>query len=352
MIVIVTGVSGFIGSRLAQALLDGGHKVIGTVNRSTPRLGPHPNFSVRKVNLEDGAALQDLVEEAHAQDPELVVAHIAALVSDWGPEEAFERANVLSLEHLIESLKLIHSRSPGPDSPWPILIHTSSLSVHGFSIHHRNTTEEGPYAELVSAYQRSKKQSEMLVKRAAEEGLRCLCLRPANIYGPGDSTTLYPLLDAVREGSMAYLNKGRHLTCPLHVDDMVAAYLLSIETLKASNWKKAQGRTINISSGEEISWKRFLEAASSAAGLRAPKASYPAWVGYLGAAILSGLHRLLRKDGAPLLTRYRIQQVAHDYHFAPDLARETIGFEARIGLEEGLDGACRQWRIDRGLEEA
>ena len=350
MTIIVTGVSGFIGAAVAEAFLHAGHRVIGTTRSRASRVPAGPNFSEFQVDLANPEAARNLIEAGRSHDNGLAIVHIAGLASDWGPEELYYRANVLAVENLLSALGDFQSPADKPGTA-PLFIHTSSISVHGFSINHQNTNEDGPYSKLVTPYQRSKLQSEQLIREAADSGLRCLVLRPGNVYGPEDSTTLYPLLDAIRSGSMAYIRQGRHLTCPIAIDDMVQAYTKAFDRLRSDKWATVAGKSFNITTGERISWRQFLETAADKAQLPAPRFSYPAWLGYLGAGALTGLFLLLRKKSAPPLTRYRIQQVAHDYHFSIARAQELLGFSPRIGLEDGLALACAAWRSDRGLDE-
>ncbi|HJN23610.1 MAG TPA: GDP-mannose 4,6-dehydratase [Rhodospirillales bacterium] len=78
MKILITGVAGFIGSNLAQALLDKSHRVIGFDNMSQGNklnlagFGNHPDFSMHLEDVRDLAALTKAAEGCH------VIVHLAA----------------------------------------------------------------------------------------------------------------------------------------------------------------------------------------------------------------------------------------------------------------------------------
>src|SRR5690349_316660 len=89
---LVTGASGFIGSRLVQEMVKRGMTVLGTHQRQEP-----PDLAgvswYRVARLEDTAQWEDLLVGID------VVVHLAALVhqigrSPWGRQQDFQRVNV------------------------------------------------------------------------------------------------------------------------------------------------------------------------------------------------------------------------------------------------------------------
>ena len=88
-----------------------------------------------------------------------------------------------------------------------MFVRIGSIAVHGFGLH-AQTTEEGPYYPLCCPYQRTKKQAEEEVLTRSAPGFRTVVLRPANVYGPGDTTTFYRLLAAQERGVRAPWAEG------------------------------------------------------------------------------------------------------------------------------------------------
>src|SRR5688500_13605625 len=84
----VTGAAGFVGSRLAKALLDRGDSVVGldNLNDYYPRIHkdrhladllPDKNFSMVEADLRDAPRLKEIVAE-HKPD---AIAHLAAMAA-------------------------------------------------------------------------------------------------------------------------------------------------------------------------------------------------------------------------------------------------------------------------------
>ena len=349
MKILVTGISGFIGSHLAAALASLGYDVIGTYRNNPPRLvtryekgfmGSKPqkgSLSPQWLELADKEALKEICQGLDG------IIHIAGHVSDWGPKQQFYESNVLPLQHFIE---LFQDNEQGSkrSSTLRFFIHTSSISVHGFGTH-ENTSEDGPYYPLFHPYQLSKRESEdILLKQAFEKSEPAIgVIRPGNVYGPGDTTFLYPIFNAIKSGKMGYVDKGRHLTCPVFVDDLVAAYITLLKKLTETP-AQVHGRVYNITGGENITWKEEMELCADSAGLARPVRSFPAWPLLIIAYMLTGLFKTLGAKKPPDITPYRIKNVGNDYHFSVARAMNELDWKPRTKFHEGIIPAAKAWQ--------
>jgi len=54
---------------------------------------------------------------------------------------------------------------------------------------------------------------------------------------------------------------------------------------------------------------------------------------------------LLRRKKPPLVTRYSVWLMGRRCYFSSEKARRELGWESRIGYEEGIEGAVR-WCLD------
>ncbi len=347
MNILVTGISGFIGSHVAAALAARGHAVTGTYRSHEPRSIKRydagfdgvkkPGGSLRAVraDISNRGELVPLLENAEA------IINIAGFASDWGGEDLFYRANVLPVEYILDWM----SDSQNPPSAF---IQTSSISVHGFG-RQKNSSEEGPYYPLISHYQRSKLESEELIAAACEKSKSLPptgIIRPGNVYGPGDTTTMYPMLDAIKRGKMGLVDRGLRLTCPVFIDDLVSAYVTLLDVLTDEQPGSAL-RLYNITGDELINWKQLTEHCSRAANLPPVKLAVPAWLARIAAGLMSGAFRLAGSKKAPDLTPYRIQQVSHDYHFIMDKARRELGWEPKTDFAAGIEQTAAAWGRSR-----
>jgi nucleoside-diphosphate-sugar epimerase len=257
------------------------------------------------------------------------VVHAAALTTDWGSAEQFRRMNYELTTALVEAAREEGCR---------VFVYIGSVAVHGFGPH-VDSTEDGPYYPSINPYQTTKKAAEEYVLGCNAPTFRTTCLRPGNAYGPYDTTLLYPMLDAMRKGVKLTLGGGRSLTCPVYVEDLAEAVALALSC------EQSAGEVINVTGGERVSWGEFLGYAAELLGAR-PWIGLPVPLARAVAVALSGLYTLLGIRSPPPLTRYRVEQVTHDYHFSIAKARALLGYEPKVGWREGLRRAVRAYQED------
>lgn len=129
-----------------------------------------------------------------------LVYHIAARTSDWGSRQDFEKDNIQATVTMLDAAQEAGVRH---------FVYVSSLSVHGFGPH-RNSTEQGPY------YQESKRRAENMALSRHCQTFQVAVIRPGNVYGPDDTTMMFPLFEAIEKGRMGMVNGGRTLTPPIY----------------------------------------------------------------------------------------------------------------------------------------
>ena len=231
MDILLTGVAGFIGYHVAEALLARGETVIGADNLNTyydvslkqarlRRLAAHRGFSFHEVDVADRAAMQGLVR-AHAGIRRIV--HLAAqagvrysLVDPY----AYVTSNVMG--HLVvqEAARLLD----GLDH----LVYASSSSVYG-----ANTklpfAEADPVEQPVSLYAATKRADELMSHAYAHLfALPQTGLRFFTVYGPWGRPDMayYSFARAIAAGEPITLyDQGELRRDFTYVDDIVAGVL-------------------------------------------------------------------------------------------------------------------------------
>ncbi len=166
MRILVTGVSGFVGFRLAQHLLARGHEVAGTYLRDRPPLTGIELFDVDLLDLE---ALREAV---HRASPERVV-HLAGLShvgESWTRMADYFRVNVLGSENLMRVTAGL-----------PVLA-ASSAEVYGLVPEESQPIPETSPLSPRSPYALTKAAMERLVLAAGG-----VIMRSFNIIGPGQA---------------------------------------------------------------------------------------------------------------------------------------------------------------------
>lgn len=320
----ITGINGFIGSNLATRLITEGQEVSGLV-RKTSDLSFLEGL---KVKLFFGDLSNRVILDKATQGVDIVY-HVAGLASDWGPIELFRKVNVEGTKNLLES-----SLNSGVKR----FIFISSAAVHGFGSFH-NATEDSPKTATIFPYCITKKEAEDLVNRFHREtGLPTLIIRPGNVFGPRDRVTFVKMAELLEKRQMVYINRGRPLTCPTYVENLVDAILL------AGSRKDTEGETFIITDGLKITWKEYFDKIAEKLGVGRPLFSAPYCLAYSAGAVCEAILKLFRSKKPPIITRYRIAIAGKDYHFSIEKARTKLGYRPKVSLDEAMERTVKWYK--------
>ena len=318
-VVLVTGATGFVGSRLVSALADRGHRVRALTRRATGLEAlERPGVEVVRGDLGDPTAL------VRAAEGTRLVFHAAARVSDWGPREAFLAANVEGTRNLVAACRVAGVAR---------LVHLSSLTVLGLPRDGRLVDEQTPPARPARGdfYTESKLEGETLVREAhGIGGLETTVLRPGAIWGPGDPNVVPRIVRLLRRGAMPYVGGGRNLVGLVHVENLVRGLLL------AGSVPAAAGEVFHLTDGEEITAREAIDGIADALGVPRPRLSIPFPVVLAVAALVEGTARAARLRRPPSLTRYGARFVACHARYDLAKARHSLGYEPAVSFSEGV----------------
>lgn len=263
---LVTGGSGFIGSRLLKALLDEGADVTVADER------PCPNPDVRTVQ---GDLTDPAVREAAVADGTEVIVHLAAVTSVLRSMDDPVRTHQVNVEATAGLLELARRRGVGRF----VLASTNAVTGDVGS----QPISEGIPLRPLTPYGSTKAAGEMLLSGySASYGLAGTALRFANVYGPGmahkDSFVPRLMRAAAEDRGVQIYGDGAQLRDYVHVDDIVQAILLALRT----------GHTgpLVIGSGRSESVNDLVTAARSVTGASLPVEHVPAKPGEMPAVVL------------------------------------------------------------------
>jgi UDP-glucose 4-epimerase len=293
---LITGAAGFLGSNLASYLVREGHQVRGLDDLSAGDpgvLSPHVLFTRGDVN--DRPKLWTLLQDVDC------VYHLAARVSV--PESVlypreYNAVNVGGTVSLMEAMRDVGVRR---------VVFISSGAVYG-------DRGEQPLSESAtpnprSPYAVSKLAAEYYVSTIGDLwGIETVSLRVFNAYGPGQHlppshAPVIPhyLRQALRGSTLVMHGDGGQTRDYVYVDDVVSA-MISAATAPGIN-----KMVINIGSGSETSIRDLIRMVMQVLGVKVEAIANP------------------RND--PGVSRMRADL---------GLAREKLGYNPRISLEEGL----------------
>ncbi len=247
---LITGGAGFIGSHLAERLLEDGHSVHALDDLSTgsieniAHLKSAPGFSYTIESASSAAVMAELVDEAD------IVYHLAAAVGVQLVVDSPVRALETNV-HLTEIVLSLSSKKRKP------VLFTSTSEVYGKSrdlpFRESGDLTFGSTGKGRWAYACSKAIDEFLaVAYWRERKLPTVILRLFNTVGPRQ-TGRYGMViprfvsQAMASEPLTVYGDGRQRRCFCHVSDTVEA-LASMAGVEA-----AYGQVFNVGSQEEIS---------------------------------------------------------------------------------------------------
>jgi UDP-glucose 4-epimerase len=265
--VLVTGGSGFIGRHAVAGLTRAGASV------RVIDLKPHPDPAADLVlgDIRD----PDALSEAFAGGVDSVV-HLAAVTSVLrsveDPGSTFD-TNVAGTHLLLEAC-----RGAGVSS----LVFASTNAVTGPM--EAPAIVETAALRPLTPYGATKAAAEMLMSAyTAVYGVRCVCLRLTNVYGPGmqaKDSIVARLMRAIRlEREFEIYGDGRQVRDYVHVSDVIEAVSLG---LVREDWKGP----VVIGSGKSLSVLEVLDTVRAVTGASLSVSHGPARAGEMPAVIV------------------------------------------------------------------
>lgn len=311
--ILVTGGTGFLGSRVVSKLLSEGHNV---------------RFSGRNkaaaAPLEDRGAVFVQQDLSCAEDFDLTgvdaVIHCAALSSPWGRFEDFYATNVSGTEKLCRA-----ASNAGVGR----FIHVSTPSIY-FDFRDRlDIRETDPLPRrLANDYARTKLLAEQAVVAYSAKGLNTIILRPRGIFGRGDTSILPRLMHANATTGIPFFRNGRFLMDLTHVDNVVHAIQCALSSSACA------GAVFNVSNGEPACFSDLLQMIAQFSGTKLNLRA----VNYTMADLLAGAMELVSRGTGrePTFTRYTLGLLAFSQTLNIDAARNDLGYSPVVSLQDGL----------------
>ncbi len=308
---VVTGGAGFIGTTLARRLVDENQIVaVDNLHRDTlggTALAEHPNFTFVRGDVLDAPFLTDVMRGATH------VVHAAAIA---GVDTVIESPVRTMRVNLIGTYNTLEAALATKDSVERLIEFSTSevFGTYAFKVDERHVTTQGSVGEARWTYAVSKLAGEHLAHAYHDElGLPTVSVRPFNVYGPGQigGGAIRAFIETALAGKDLVIHgDGSQIRAWCYVDDMVEALLLALEH------PNAVGESFNV--GNARSAVTIYDLA-----LRIKR--------------LTGLDGELRFQPLHYTdVELRIPNV--------DKARELLGFEAKVELDEGLERTIAWYR--------
>jgi UDP-glucose 4-epimerase len=300
--VLITGGAGFIGSHLANRLLDRGDEVLAIDNYATARrdnLREHGNLTVVEGTIVDG----DVVRSATDTFSPEVVAHAAASYKDpedWSEDAATNAVGTANVVKAAEAAGVTR------------LVYFQTALCYGLHPVEQPITLDHPLRPEDSSYAISKTAGEHYVRLG---GIDWVSLRLANAYGPRNvSGPLPTFYHRLTEGKPVFVMDTRRDF--IFVQDLIDLVVMAIDG-------KGSGGVYHASSGSDYSIKELLDATVKALGI---------------------------EHDEEVEVRPRGPDDAFTILLDPTRTNDEFGWVPRTPLDEGVQAAIDYYR-EYGIEE-
>jgi UDP-glucose 4-epimerase len=309
--VFITGGAGFIATTLARQLVDRNEVVaLDNLHRdalSATDLADHPNFQLHQADVLDAAAVRELAHGATH------IVHCAAIA---GVDTVLESPVRTMRVNLIGTYNVLEAAVATQDTLERIVDFSTSevFGTHAYNVSEGQVSTIGSVGEARWTYAVSKLAGEHMAHAYHDElHVPTVTVRPFNVYGPGQigGGAIRAFIEAALAGNdLTVRGDGSQIRAWCYVDDMVEAVRLCLEH------PNAVGQSFNI--GNPRSAVTIFDLAQRVKRL----------TGCPGEIVFAPLDYVDVELRIPNVTK----------------AREEIGFEAQVELDDGLERTIAWYR--------
>ena len=325
--ILITGATGFIGSRMAQRLHEQGKQVrlLGQLRNKVER---NRATTLEALGLSVGEV--DVTEEdlaSHLEGVDLVI-HLAAAQHEANqPESYFQKVNVEGTRRLLEASIVAKVRR---------FVYGSTIGVYGEALD--GEIDENSRVAPDNHYGRSKFAAEQLV-RSHSGRIEVVIARISETYGPGDYRLL-KLFSGIRKGVFFLIGSGENLHQLVFVDDLADG----LHELGTSS--ETVGQTVVLAGDEVLSTKDMCRHIAAAVGRPLRNLRLPMFPFMIAAIVFE--HTLGWVGIQPPLHRRRLDFFRKSFYFSSVARDRLLEWRPVVSFAEGSRLAA-DWYRNAGL---
>ena len=318
--VLITGATGFVGSRLATYLST---QVPGVDLRLAVRHRPD-DLQVPNVlpagSIEVVGDINPLTHWTNSLVGVDVVIHLAARVHvmndvAFDPLEEYRNANTLATIHLAEE---------AANAGVKRFIYLSSIKVNGEETASGKSYSEDSMPAPIDPYGVSKWEAELgLEKVCAQTGMEFVIIRPPLIYGPGVKANFQKLMGLVAKGLPLPLGSIRNQRSMLALDNLVSFIAEATTNPSAANQR------FLLSDGQDVSTSQLLKLLAKGMGKSIWLLPVPVFILRAAAQVLGATAAADRLLGSLQIDSSK--------------ARQLLQWQPPLSAEEGITIAAKAY---------
>ena len=318
---LVTGAAGYVGGEVIRQLLERKTRVRAMVRN------PSQAAELERLGVE--------VVVADLQKPETLPAavqgvtylyHVASLFRAAGlPESVFHDINAEGTRRVLDSAIAAGVKR---------FVHCSTGGVLGH-IKNPPADENAPY-NPGDAYQRSKLDGEKIAMEYFRSGrIRGVVIRPAMVYGPGDTRNL-KMFRMIARRKFFYVGDGKTKVHFVDVRDLAHGFILAMEH------DELNAEIYHVPGPKSVTQKEMAEMIANELGVRPPWIHLPVkpmqWLGSACEAICAPL------GIDPPIFRRRVDFFTKHREFNGAKAARDLGYRPAQSLEDEVREITRWYR--------
>jgi farnesol dehydrogenase len=326
--VLVTGATGFIGTKLVNELVRQGHSVHALTRAASNRDG----LDHERIKLVQGdLANRDSLAQAMAGCSH--VFHLAAYAKNWArnPNVFFEQ-NVVGMRNVFDA-----ARNVGVER----VVLTSTIVAFGPTAPGIVGDETMPRLtdKYYTEYEETKSIAEHEALEAAAKGFPVVIVNPTRVYGPGkwtEGNSVSLMIDQYDWGLLfVLLNRGINVGNYAFVDDLVKGHILAME--------KGRIGERYILGGENASLKRFFALVDEVSGKKHRQVNLPPKAGLAFGALQKAAANIF--GIYPQITTGWVDTFLQDWAYSCKKAERELGYTI-TPLHEGIRRTY-EWILDQ-----
>ncbi len=324
MKILITGSTGFVGSRLMWELEKLGHDVVGIDKKSECMIESHP------ATVLGNLLKRDELNRIDESSLDLII-HCAAEKHDFGlTEDEYYLNNQKATEELCDWAKSVKK-----------MIYISTVGVHG---HPSEPTDETGALNPNHPYGASKLEGEKAVRKWLEAipQREVIFLRPSIIYGPYNYANMYNLIDMLHRRPWVTIGSGNHVKSMVSLSNLIDMILFAIDHLKPGL------EIYNCIDKPYVTVHQLMEIIGSNKGFRYPAIRIPYGFALAIGKVFDVLSKVLNKD-LPINSD-RMYKLNTATHFLGEKIRKA-GYVQQHTIEKEIGRTC-QWYLKHNKKTA